>query len=232
MIYPPRCLACGAETETERGLCGNCWHDTHFISGLVCSACGVPLPGPGESIDTFCDACLHTPPAWNKGRAAVLYEGAGRRVVLALKHGDRLDIAKPLAGWMLVRGHDLITPGTIVVPVPLHWRRLLRRRYNQASLLAQHIAFARSARMIPDFFKRRRCTVPQLNMSREERFANQADAIEVAPKCREAANGASLLIVDDVMTTGATLSACTEAALATGARQVNILVLARVARPG
>ena len=102
-IYPPRCLACTEPTEAPHGLCPACWRDTHFIAGTTCVKCGLPLLGEAGAED-FCEGCLRHPPAWDRGAAAVIYKGAGRRVVLALKHGDRLDTVAPLAGWMAAAG--------------------------------------------------------------------------------------------------------------------------------
>ncbi len=104
-IFPPRCLACTEPTDQPHGLCPACWRDTHFIAGTVCRSCGVPLIGEAGAEDV-CESCRRHPPAWDRGAAAVIYAGAGRRVVLALKHGDRLDMVRPLAGWMASAGRD------------------------------------------------------------------------------------------------------------------------------
>ena len=137
-IYPPRCLACTAATDQPHGLCPACWRDTHFIAGTTCRSCGVPLIGEAGAEDV-CESCLRHPPAWDRGAAAMLYAGAGRRMVLALKHGDRLDMVRPLAGWMAAAGRELLAEADLIAPVPLHWRRLLRRRYNQSAELARRL---------------------------------------------------------------------------------------------
>lgn len=232
-IYPPQCAACGEATDEAQGLCGTCWAKTPFISGLVCTRCGIPLVGEaegGEDGDLLCDGCLHAPPAWDRGAAAVLYDGTGRRVALALKHGDRLDLAKPLARWMARVGRDLIAEAEVVAPVPLHWSRLVRRQFNQAAELARQRPISGRTSLVPDLLNRNRATRLQDGLDREERFANQRDAFEVNPKRAAAVQGRRVLLIDDVMTSGATLSACAEALRQAGAGTVNVLVLARVAR--
>ncbi len=209
-------------------LCAKCWRETSFIDGAKCDCCGAPLSGFDEELILTCDSCLSHPPAWNKGRAAVLYEGAGRRVVLALKHGDRLDMAKPLAGWLTRAGQDLIAKADIVAPVPLHWQRLVKRRYNQSFELVRGLGQSDEFQAAPNLVKRVRKTVPQEGMNREERFENQRGAFAVSDMHTLA--GKNILLIDDVMTTGATLSSCAEALYDKGADQVNVLVLARVAR--
>ena len=125
-VYPPRCVACTAATDATRGLCPACWADTHFIAGTTCRKCGVPLVGDA-GIEDLCEGCVRHPPAWDRGAAAFLYAGAGRRMVLALKHGDRLDMVRPLAAWMARAAGPLLAEADLVAPVPLHWRRLVRR---------------------------------------------------------------------------------------------------------
>ena len=156
-IYPPRCLACTAATDQPHGLCPACWRDTHFIAGTTCRSCGVPLIGEAGAEDV-CESCLRHPPAWDRGAAAILYAGAGRRMVLALKHGDRLDMVRPLAGWMAAAGRDLLAAADLVAPVPLHWRRLLGRRYNQSAELARRLGRIAGRPVVADLLLRRRAT--------------------------------------------------------------------------
>ena len=226
-IYPPRCLACTAATDAARGLCSACWADTHFIAGTTCRRCGVPLLGAAGSEDA-CESCTRHPPAWDRGAAAVLYAGAGRRMVLALKHGDRLDMVKPLAAWMARAGRPLLRDADLVAPVPLHWRRLVLRRYNQAAELARRLARDGGRTAVPDLLTRRRATPPQSG-GRDSRATNQAGAFTVTPRHTARLAGKRVLLVDDVLTTGATLSACADTLRAGGAAGVDVLALARVA---
>ena len=225
-IYPPRCLACTEPTDRPHGLCAACWRDTHFIAGTACRKCGVPLIGEA-GLEDICESCQRHPPAWDRGAAAVI-AGAGRRVVLALKHGDRLDMVAPLAGWMAAAGHALLPQAELIAPVPLHWTRLVRRRYNQSAELARRLGRIAGRPMTPDLLLRRRATAPQ-DGSRASRAANQAGVFAVNPRHAPSLAGRAVLLVDDVLTSGATLSACADCLRAAGAARVDVLALARVA---
>lgn len=242
MVFPSQCLACGQIVVSEANdthnrhsptdLCPECWQETQFIAGLACTRCGAPLPDDGSEHhqDATCDDCLITPRPWQGGRAAVLYSGAGRKLVLTLKHGDRPDLAPALAGWLSGAVAPVIRPGMIVAPVPLHFRRLLKRRYNQSALLARHLAMARGLPHIPDLLQRNRYTSPQDHRSVTDRFANISGAIRANPRRISRIAAKPVLLVDDVMTSGATLSAASEALLAAGSGPVFVAVLARAVK--
>jgi ComF family protein len=227
-IYPPRCLACTEATDRAHGLCAACWRDTHFVTGAACGRCGVPLIGE-EAPGDLCEGCLRHPPAWDTGAAVMLYRGAGRRMVLALKHGDRLDMVRPLAGWMARAGQAQLGRAELIAPVPLHWRRLVRRRYNQSAELVRALSRTTGVPAVTDLLVRRRHTVPQERMDREARRRNQAGAVAVGVRHAARLRGRSVVLVDDVLTSGATLSGCAEALRAAGAARVDVLVLCRVA---
>jgi len=233
VLYPPQCISCAAPVQSDFGLCADCWRETPFISGLVCDSCGVPLPGldsGGERVQ--CDDCMALARPWERGRAVMLYQDNGRRLVLALKHGDRMDLARPAAGWMLRAAQPILRPGMLAVPVPLHWLRLFRRRFNQAALLSRGLARAAGLEHCPDALQRARSTGSQDGKTRDARFANLVGAF-VVPKSRVARVAErDILLVDDVMTSGATFAAATEALFAAGARSVSVLGLARVAKDG
>ena len=229
MVYPPRCLSCGGLVDSDFGLCGACWRETPFIAGLACDLCGVPLPGQSDRAE-HCDECLRVPRGWAHGRAALLYRGMGRRLVLALKHGDRHDIARPAARWMARAARDLNREGLLLLPVPLHRHRHLARRYNQSALLAEAMAEALGADWCPDALERRQATPSLDGRSREERFAVLDGVIGLCGDRAARLAGRPVMIVDDVMTTGATLEAATTACHAAGAKEVFISVLARVAK--
>ncbi len=230
MVYPPQCLTCDALVTTDFGLCGACWRETPFITGLVCDTCGVPLPGEDAGKAEHCDDCLTIARPWSQGRAALLYRDNARKLVLSLKHGDRLDLAKPAADWLLRAAAPMLEPGMLVAPIPLHWLRLLKRRYNQAALLSGGLARAAGLVHCPDLLLRRRNTHTQEGRDRDGRFANMADALRINPRRDWQVNGRHVLLVDDVMTSGATLAAAAEACVAAGAVRISVLVLARVAK--
>jgi ComF family protein len=233
-IYPAQCVACEAQTEAEHGLCPACWRETQFIHGAICDSCGVPLmvdgrPGPAEGA-LRCDDCMTLARPWAQGRAALVYAGVGRKLVLGLKHGDRTDLVPPVAAWMVRAAGDMLAGATVVVPVPLHWSRLLRRRYNQAALLGQQVARLTDLAQCPDALIRTRRTKPLEGISRDARFAALDGAIAVRPGQVGRIAGGRVVLVDDVMTSGATLAACADALVTAGAEKVCILVLARVAK--
>jgi predicted amidophosphoribosyltransferase len=162
----------------------------------------------------------------------MLYDGGGRRLVLGLKHADRLDLAPALAEWMVPRAIPLLSDDTLIAPVPVHWRRLFKRRYNQAAVLANALAGMVDRSVCPDLLARVRQTESQDGKGVDARYANVADAFAVTKRHRGKLAGRDVLLVDDVMTSGATLEACTQACLDAGAEQVCVIALARVTRHG
>lgn len=231
IAFPPQCVSCGEMVEDSFGLCGPCWRDTAFITGTVCVKCGCPLPGAASAdADDICDDCMSIARPWDRGRAALIYRDNARRLVLALKHGDRLDLARPASRWMAGVAAPCLAEDSVLVPIPAHYTRLLRRRYNQSAVLAQALARVLHRPCIPDLLRRARRTRMQDGMSREERFRNMAQAIRPGRRAAQRLAGRAVLLVDDVMTSGATLAAAAEAAHQAGARQVCVLVLARVAK--
>ena len=232
LLYPPQCLACGVPVEAEHALCPACWRDTPFIHGTVCDACGIPLPG-AEGIDpdgapVHCDTCLRLARPWQRGRAALIYDGAARRMVLGLKHADRLDLAVACGRWMSAAAAPILAPDLLVVPVPLHWTRLLRRRYNQAAVLARTLARLNGLEHCPDLLIRPRRTPTQDGRDLAGRHMNLDGALALHPRRGGHAEGRRILLVDDVMTSGATLAAAADTCLAGGATEVHVAVLARV----
>lgn len=226
LIYPDQCALCDSRVDEHGGLCASCWKETHFYSGLLCESCGVDLPGEDEG-SVICDDCLATPRPWAQGRAAIAYRGVGRRLVLALKHSDRLDLVKPAAQWMATSGALLFSDDTLFVPVPAHWTRLLSRRYNQAVELSRGLAKVTGRETLPDALVRKDRTPSLKGKSRDERFALLEGSIVVNEARTEKIRGRKICLIDDVMTSGATLSVATEELYRAGAKEVCMLVLAR-----
>lgn len=230
LIYPPQCISCDALVTSDFGLCGACWRETPFVSGLVCDTCGTPLPGVEDAGTALCDDCLVTPRPWKQGRAALLYRDNGRKLVLAMKHGDRQDLARPAAGWLVKAAAPMLVPDMLLAPIPLYWTRLFSRRYNQAALLSAALAARTAHDHCPDLLLRLRQTHSQEGRSREGRAENLRGALALHPRHADKVRGRHVLLVDDVMTSGATFAAGAEACLAGGAASVSVLALARVAR--
>ncbi len=223
---PPLCPAC-REPLASLGLCAACWSRLSFIAPPYCERLGIPFvydPGPGIlSMEAIAD-----PPVYTRARAAVRFEDVSRALVHALKYGDRLDLVPMLARWMTVAGRDLIGDADALVPVPLHWRRLWARRFNQAAALAARIAAETGTAVMPDALRRVRVTAQQVGLSRDQRATNVQGAFRVPPQARPAIRGKRLVLVDDVLTSGATVETCARALLRGGALQVDVLVFARV----
>ncbi|UWQ14394.1 double zinc ribbon domain-containing protein [Aliiroseovarius sp. M344] len=230
VLYPPQCISCDASTDTDFALCGACWRATPFIEGLVCDMCGDPLPGEDDGDPVHCDGCISAQRPWIKGRAAMVYKDNARRLVLALKHGDRPELARAAAPWMARAATPLLCTDSLIVPMPIHWTRLFRRRYNQSAELARALAANLNAEHAPDALERHKRTRAHDGMDIDARFANMKDAIRPHPKNGAALAGRNVLLVDDVMTSGASFDAATQACLDAGADQVRVLALARVTR--
>ncbi|MFN7180559.1 ComF family protein [Hyphomonas sp.] len=228
-IWPPRSLVSG-ERGTGRGpLSPAEFAQLRFISDPLCDRCGIPLDyRTGD--ETWCVACLARPPRWDRARAALVYDDVSRRPVLDLKRSGRRDGLATFAGWMGQVGGPLIDTAELIVPVPLHYTRLVMRGFNQSGWLAQAVAKASGKPVLVDALVRTRRTPSQAGLARRARRRNVTGAFKVRKGREGRIAGAHVLLVDDVLTTGATLSACTRALKRAGARQVDVLVLARVVR--
>lgn len=224
-VLPPQCLACNVAVDSPGNLCASCFSAFTFITPPYCECCGVPLETPVVE-DVLCGACLGDRPAFTQARAVFLYTDTSKHIVLKLKHGDRTDAAVALARWMSRAGGPLIDACDIIVPVPLHRWRLLSRMYNQSALLANAIGNATGKPIIPDALARVKATPIQGGLNRAARHKNVARAFAV--KNAKLVEGKRVLLIDDVLTTGATASACAKSLLEAGAQSVNVLVVARV----
>jgi len=230
VIYPPQCLTCDTHVDQPGALCPTCWPDVPFIAGPACDKCGAPVMGGERGERVICDDCTRIARPWDRGRAVMLYDDKSRQIVLGLKYHDRHDSATAAGRWMARAVAPLVTPQTLVAPVPLHWTRLFQRRYNQSALLAQSLAQTLALDHVPDMLVRNTRTAKQDGTGREARFANLRGTIALHPRHALRAEGRHILLVDDVMTSGATLAAAAEACFAGGADGVDVAILARVTR--
>lgn len=226
VALPPLCPAC-RQVVRENGLCATCWGKLSIIAPPYCERLGIPFaydPGPGVlSMQAIAD-----PPSYGRARAAVCYDEIGRTLVHAFKYGDRLELA-PLMGRLIARaGQKLLSEADALVPVPLHWRRLWMRRFNQSALLAKAISHTSGVPVAEHALKRVKPTAQQVGLSKSERARNVQGAFRVPPKAKIAVAGRRLIIVDDVQTSGATVDACARTLLRAGALNVDVLVFARV----
>lgn len=237
ILYPPQCLCCGDPVSAEAALCGRCWSEAEFITGTCCSRCGAPLPGGaggeaarGGEAQLICDDCLVIARPWRHGRAAMVYAGTGRQLLLALKHADRPDLAPALGDWLARAARPMIRPGMVVVPVPVHPWRLLKRKYNQSELIAAHVARVFGLGHLPGALQRIRHTEGQDHKGVSDRFANVAGSIGVNRRQAARLEGRAILLIDDVMTSGATLAEAAEALRAAGSGPISVAVVARAVK--
>ena len=226
LVFPPRCPLCGEGLAAQSGLCAACWAELAIPGEPCCSACQRPF-GEGTADGTVCAPCLANPPRHDGIAAGTLYTDASRRLVLAFKHGRRIALAPLLARLMSAR-LSAIGPGWLVVPVPLHRWRLWRRGFNQAALLAREIAQAKQASLLVDALVRRKRTPMLGGLGRAARARALSGAIALNPKRAAEIRGAKIVLVDDVMTSGATTDACVSALKRAGAASVVIACFARV----
>jgi len=228
-VLPPRCLGCGEIVSEPDRLCGRCWAGITFFAPPWCVLCGAPFAHPMDE-DTLCADCARQRWTWDRARAVLRYDRNSRHLVLGLKHGDRTHVAGAFGRWMHRAGTDVLAGADLLVPVPLHWTRLFQRRYNQAALLAQAIRAAGGPQVAADWVVRRRRTPSQGHLGAAARERNVRGAFAVR-RSRDLA-GKRVVIVDDVMTTGATVEECARVLKRAGAAFVGVLTLARALRVG
>jgi ComF family protein len=231
LLFPPQSLD-GGPRPMAGGFTPEGWSRIRFLDGPVCDGCGAPFEySLGEGVR--CAPCTAQPRAFHRARAASLYDETSRDPILKLKHADRLDLAPMFARWISRSAHALIEEADAIAPVPLHPLRLLARRYNQAAEIARPLAALTGTPYLPDALVRRRATGTQGGKSGSGRRRNVAGAFEVPAAKRKQVEGLRILLIDDVLTTGATAEGCARALKAAGAARVDLAVIARVqAAPG
>lgn len=230
-LLPPRCLACDAEVVAQGTLCPSCFGALSPITAPFCAQCGVPFAHAGQAGARLCPRCAARPPAFREARAALRYDAGAKRLILPFKHADRTDLALPLARQMARAGAALLARAEVVAPVPAHWRRLVGRRYDQAALLAQALGRLSGKPVQPDLLRRARRTPPLADKGAGERAVAVEGAFAMNRRARAMVAGRQVLLVDDVVTSGATAEACARLLLEAGAAAVDVLAAARVPDP-
>jgi ComF family protein len=226
IALPTLCVAC-REPVDGVGVCAGCWSKLSFIAQPYCPRLGIPFiydPGPG----LLSMEAIANPPAYARARAAVRYDDVARTLVHALKYHDRTDLAPALGRWMARAGEELLAEADVLVPVPLHWRRGWSRRYNQSGALARVIEKQCGVAVASDVLRRIRPTAQQIGLNRSQRASNVQGAFKATADRSAAIHGRRVVLIDDVLTSGATADACARALLRARAAQVDVLVFARV----
>ena len=232
VLLPPHCLTCDVPVGAPGQLCADCFRRTAFVTEPCCGCCGRPFGSAAQGgVFGVCSECRDRPPAWTAARAALRYDDQTRRILLPFKHSDRIETARALAPHMARAGAALLRGADWLVPVPLHRRRLLSRRYNQSALLAQSLSRLTGRPTVLDGLRRTRATASLGTLSGLQRRAVVAGAFVVRPSRLLQLRDARVLLIDDVITSGATADACARALLAAGAARVDLLAAACVANP-
>lgn len=226
LLWPPVCPSCGTSVQDAARLCVKCWEAMTFIVPPQCVCCGLPLP---DALDDFtlCGECFRARPPFECARAACVYDQASRALILPFKHADRTDLLPTLINLLQRPAAPLLAKADIVAPVPLHWTRLLSRRYNQAALISNKLAAMGSTKSIPDLIIRKKRMPSQGGQSKRGRHQNVKGAFKVRARFRPQLRDQRVLLVDDVMTTGATVSEVSRVLLRAGASAVDVITISR-----
>ncbi len=233
-VLPPRCLGCGAMVQDDGGFCAPCWQARHFLRPPACACCAMPFAQP-QGDGALCAACMADPPPFTRAGALIAYDAVVGAIILRLKYGRRVGLARAMAQMLIAPAHDLLgtdAPDALVLAVPLDRWRLWRRGFNQSLLIARPLARALGLPLHPDALARVRPTGSMRGLGRRARLRRVQGAFVVPDRHRDDIRGRAILLVDDVMTTGATLSACARALRRAGAARVYVLTFARVVDVG
>ena len=229
LVVPPVCLDCRAPLADHDSLCPACWRQIDFIRPPLCDRLGIPLPfdaGDGA----ISAAAAANPPAYDRARAVAVYDGAMKQLVHGFKYHDRQDATHLLGRWMLNAGTELLADADLLVPVPLSRTRLLWRRFNQSALLARELSRLTGLPFDPFVLRRTRRTRPQVGLTLDQRRLNVRGAFAISPRRAALVDGARVVLVEDVVTTGATVEACARVLRRAGAARVDVLALGLVTR--
>ncbi len=229
-VLPPTCLACRNPAGAAGALCPKCWREAGFIERPYCARLGTPFAYDSGS-ELISPGAFANPPAFDRARAVMRFSDVARDLVHLLKYGDRLDLVQPFSNWLVRAGAEVLREADALVPVPLHWSRLFQRRFNQSAALARAVSKRTGLPVIDEVLTRVRATPPQVGLAREERAKNVHGAFAIDKAQRHKMKGKRIVLVDDVLTTGATANACARVLRRAGVSHVDVLTLARVVDP-
>jgi len=228
-VLPPRCIGSGAIVDAQGMIAPDLWTQLGFISNPQCNICGLPFEFNDISdVGLVCGACIENPPRFDIGRSALVYNDASRRLLLRFKYGDTQHAAVPFAKWIHMAGQEHIERADMIIPVPLHWQRLWRRRFNQSALLATALTRISHIPTHLDILKRIRFTGPQKGLSKKNRQKNVRMAFQIDTKFKDSLKGKNVILIDDVMTSGSTLNECSKVLKSRGVKHITALTIARV----
>ena len=229
IILPPRCPVMGDLVGSQGTVSPTFWAELNFIQNPMCTCCGLPF-ATSEADGTLCGQCITDPPPFQLARSALYYDDASTRLILPFKHGDRTLLAPLLAQWLLQAGGDTVRDADYIIPVPLHRWRLLKRRYNQAGLLARALSRKINVPWLPHVLQRKKATETQATKNAAQRIDNVRNAFAIPPQYTMSLKSKKVILIDDVYTTGATIKACCKALHKAGVKDILVLTLARVAK--
>ncbi|EJF77500.1 ComF family protein [Bartonella birtlesii] len=227
ILYPPMCPGCKQRVSACGTICSECWKGLQFITKPYCPVMGTPFVCDMGDGFLSGEALTNSYP-FSRVRSAIVHKGVAQTLVTRLKYSDHIELASFMANWMISAGREIIDDCDVIISVPLHFRRFLKRRYNQSAELARYVAEAQKKIFKPGWLVRCRHTRPQVNLSAKERKLNVTNAFEVPYKIKKYLKGRSILLIDDVFTTGATVTAAAATLKRAGARQVDVLTFSRV----
>ncbi|MEK9672492.1 MAG: ComF family protein [Rhodospirillaceae bacterium] len=231
VLLPPHCLKCRMPVDEPGSLCATCWNAITSLGSPACGVCGLPFEFNAGDY-ALCSGCIRRRAVYERARSVFAYDDASRDLILGFKHADRTEAAPAFARWLARAAGGMAAEADIVAPVPLHWTRFWRRRYNQSAILASALARRLDKPVIPDLLMRVRRTPPQGGLGGAGRYRKVRGVLKLTPRFADRVRGWRVLLIDDVYTAGATAEACARVLLRGGAGAVDLLTLARVVRPG
>ena len=229
-VIPPTCLSCKTPVGNSASLCSACWQSLTFVSKPYCQVCGQPFDVEDHD-NQLCGKCIGRQPPYSRLRSALVYDDESRSMILSFKHGDQLNACPTFTKWLSTTDPSLFDNLDTVTAVPLHWQRLFRRRYNQSAMMSNALSKGIGVKSIPDLLVRERNTPSQGHLTRSQRKTNVRGAFSINKRYTEYVSAKTILLIDDVLTTGATIEACCRTLTKAGAAEVRVLTLARAVNP-